>query len=603
MNDQVEEVKGRVDIISLIGEYVPLKKAGRNFKAPCPFHSEKTPSFMVSPELQIFKCFGCQVAGDAFKFLELYEGMEFREALKFLADKVGVKLVTYSGQKESEKEKLLAINALAAKFYNFFLLSHPRGTLALSYLTKERRINEDTIKTFQLGYSPDSPFILHRFLVEKKGFKPYDIEAAGVGIVRNNTVYDRFAGRIMFPLSDARGNVVGFIGRVLPQAKTNLGKYVNSPETAIYHKSRILYGLNFTKEEIKKTGSAILVEGQMDLLPLWQAGIRNAVAIAGTSLTEDQVRLISRFTKDVIFSLDTDFAGDVAARRGIDIAQKEGLAVRVARLRGFKDPGEAVATDPEGYKNALKAAVGVWDYIIESIFAKGEVASGEGKGKVAREVVPVLAGISDRIVQSHYIGAVALKLGVPDEVVAKSVEEFLTKSTAGMTFSAPWVPDLKKAATRQERRRIIEIRLLSLCFQFDYKRILADVGKEVKAPLAKKIVEKLAEFAASKKEFSAAKFLSFLPSELKTGFSEMELYDFEKVSPNPDFFDREVEALLREIEILDIRQRLEELSAKMKEFENEREFEKLKDAQEKFGEIARKLSIFEHEEKKGIIFA
>lgn len=603
MNDQVEEVKGKVDIVSLIGEYIPLKKAGRNFKAVCPFHSEKTPSFVVSPELQIYKCFGCQAAGDAFKFLELYEGMEFREALKFLADKVGVKLTTYSGEKESEKERLLAINSLAAKFYNFFLVAHPRGTLALSYLTKERGISEDTIKTFQLGYSPDASLILHRFLVGKKGFKPYDVEAAGVGIVRNNAVYDRFAGRIMFPLFDARGNIVGFTGRVLPQSKTSLGKYVNSPETAIYHKSRILYGLNFTKEEIKKEGNAILVEGQMDLLPLWQAGVKNVVAIAGTSLTEDQVRLVSRFTKDVIFSLDTDFAGDTAARRGIDIAQKEGLTVRVARLRGFKDPGEAIASDPEGYKNTLKAAVGVWDYIIDSILGRGEIETGEGKGKAAREIVPVLAGISDKIVQSHYIGAVALKLGVPDEAVAKSVEDFLGKNTAGAPSPTPPVADLKKAATRQERRRMIEARLLSLCFQFDYKRILADVGKEIKSPLARKIVEKLIEFTTAKKEFSAPKFLSFLPSELKDGFSEMELYDFEKEAPRSDFFEREVEALVREIEILDIRQELEELSVKMKEFEEEREFEKLKNAQEKFGEIARKLSIFEHEEKKGIIFA
>src|SRR3989344_4778352 len=375
MADQVDEVKQKIDIVSLISEYVPLKKAGRNYRAVCPFHSEKSPSFMVSPELQMYKCFGCAEAGDAFSFLQKYEGMEFREALKFLADRVGVKLTSFRPGEETEKERLFELNSLALRFYNYILLNHPKAKPALNYLTADRGLKRETVEMFQLGYSPDVPDAISQYLIGKKKFKAGELERAGITVSNQRGAIDRFRGRIIFPLFDHRGNVVGFAGRVLPfdPRAGEIAKYINSPETAVYHKSRALYGLNLTKEEIKKEKKAVIVEGELDLISAFQAGIKNVVAIKGSALTEEQVKLLSRFAKEATLALDSDFAGSEAARRGIAQAQKEGLAMTVARLGEYKDPDEAARANPAFLKSAIEAADGVWDFIIETVFAKGDV--------------------------------------------------------------------------------------------------------------------------------------------------------------------------------------------------------------------------------------
>src|SRR6266404_4981814 len=263
-DSQIEEIKSKVDIVNIIGEHVKLTKAGTNYRGLCPFHNEKSPSFMVSEELQIYKCFGCGEGGDVFTFLEKYEGMEFPEALKYLAEIAGVKLVS-SAPVDNSKEILYEINNLAAKFYNYLLVSHSIGKVALNYLKEERKINDDSIKTFNIGFAPLNKNVLTDFLVNKKKFKLKDIEKAGLILVKNN-VYERFNGRIIFPISDHRGNVIAFAGRQLPPGNPRSGKYINSPETPIYHKSNSLYGLNLTKDFIKKSGFAVVVEGEVDLI-------------------------------------------------------------------------------------------------------------------------------------------------------------------------------------------------------------------------------------------------------------------------------------------------------------------------------------------------
>ncbi len=250
MNNQVEEVKSKTDIVSIIGDRIELKKAGRNYKTNCPFHGEKTPSFMVSPELQIFKCFGCGEAGDVFSFLEKYEGMEFAEALKYLAERVGIKLEKFQDGASSEKEKLIEVNTQALRFYNYLLLEHPVGKRALDYLLENRGLKIDTIKEFQLGYSPESSYSLKKYLIDKRKFTLSEVERAGIGIIRGQSLYDRFNGRIIFPLFDHRGNSIGFSGRILPWDKRETGKYINSPETPLYHKSNVLYGLKRKRPQL-----------------------------------------------------------------------------------------------------------------------------------------------------------------------------------------------------------------------------------------------------------------------------------------------------------------------------------------------------------------
>lgn len=496
MTDQVEEVKQKVDIISIIGERIELKKAGRNFKALCPFHGEKTPSFMVSPELQIYKCFGCGAAGDAISFLEQYEGMDFNEALNYLAERVGVKLQPRNFEVGGEKKKLYDINALAAKFYQYVLLNHPSAKVALNYLTEVRNIKPETIRTFQLGYSPDIQSVFRGFFIDKKRYKYEDLEKSGLTYQRDGRVADRFAGRIIFPLFDQRGNVAGFAGRVLPaKEKLDVGKYINTPETPIYHKSNLLYGLNLTRKEIKVKNEAVVVEGELDVISPWQAGIKNVVAIKGSMLTYEQGRLLSRFTQNVVLALDTDAAGKTAALRGIEMAESSGLKVKVALLGKYKDPDEAAIKDPRGLETAIKEAVPIWDFIVDLVFSKYKSLTGETKGDVSRELVPILAKIKDEIVQAHYIAEVARRLDVPYEAVTKEVEKIETSKD---TLSN--VAVIAKAITKG-RREILEEKLISLVVLTDpAKFIKGDFETYVKTPLMRRIVEEYKDFSGKKKK-------------------------------------------------------------------------------------------------------
>ena len=319
--DQVEEVKKKTDMVTLVGEYVELKKAGRNFKGLCPFHNEKTPSFMVNEELQIFKCFGCGKGGDALSFLMEIEGLEFGEALTKLAERAGVKLVYQDrGEKRGEKEELLKVHLLAQEYYHYLLQKHEVGKWARKYL-KDRKINEKLIESFGLGFSPTGWDGLTRFLRDKKGFSEKVIEKSGLGIRGKKGLYDRFRGRVMFPLLDSGGKVVGFSGRVLPDfARKNEPKYINSPETAIYHKSEMLFGLSQSKQEMRKKGRVVVVEGEIDMISSFAAGVGETVAIKGSALTEEMVERLARLVETVIFAMDADEAGEKAMKRSVSMS-------------------------------------------------------------------------------------------------------------------------------------------------------------------------------------------------------------------------------------------------------------------------------------------
>ncbi|MDP3917887.1 MAG: DNA primase, partial [Candidatus Woesebacteria bacterium] len=381
-NNQIEEVKNKTDIVSLISEYIEVKKAGRNYKALCPFHGEKTPSFMITPELQIYKCFACGKSGDAFTFLEEHEGMEFKEALKYLADKAGVKLIAFKQETSTEREKIIEINKNSLNFYDYVLHGHPQGKKILKYLTIDRGLKIETIKKFKIGYSPESFDALSKYLMQKKKFTLTELSKAGLLVGRG---IDRFKGRVTFPLSDHRGNIVGFAGRILPWLKQDRAKYINSPDTEAYHKSKILYGLDITKSEIRDSKYAVIVEGELDMISSYQAGIKNVIAIKGSALTEDQIRLIGRFCHKIVMCLDSDFAGDEAAKRGAILAFNMDFEVKVSRFEGYKDPDEIARKEPEKLKKAIDEAIGIWDFLIESAITKHGITSGDGKAKISSE--------------------------------------------------------------------------------------------------------------------------------------------------------------------------------------------------------------------------
>src|SRR3989339_1015088 len=301
--DQVEEVKSKVDIVEIIGEKVALKKAGRHFKGLCPFHSEKSPSFIVSPERQSFKCFGCQKGGDVLTFLQDYDGHSFLEALELLAKRVGITLESYRPpSQDTYKRRLQEIMSLASEYYHYLLTEHKGGEEARAYL-KKRGVGNEAVQVFKLGYAPNQWRSVSDYMVKKKGYTEEELVAVGLTIMsESGRYYDRFRGRIMFPLRDHKGVVVGFAGRTLSKETTE-AKYINSPETILYSKSRMLYGLWENREYIRKEKTMVLVEGELDVIPSWQAGVKHVVAIKGSAFTTEQAQLMIRYCPNVMMSL------------------------------------------------------------------------------------------------------------------------------------------------------------------------------------------------------------------------------------------------------------------------------------------------------------
>lgn len=595
MNDQVEEVKAKSDIVAIIGERVKLTKAGRNYRALCPFHSEKTPSFMVSPEIQIYKCFGCGASGDVFSFLEDYEGMDFAEALKYLAERSGITLTPFKSDRKTEKEELLEVNALAAKLYHYLLLNHPLGKPGLSYLTEKRGIKLETIDAFGLGFAPDSPKILSDFLVSKKKVNQGLIEKAGLTVNSGGRYFDRFRGRVIFPLMDHRGNSVGLAGRILPEIERDLpagrqvAKYINSPETPVYHKGNLLYGANITRSDLKRSGFALIVEGEIDAISVWQAGIKNVVALKGTAFTPEQAKVLSRFTSEVVLALDSDIAGDSAARRGITIATDAGLEVKVLEMKNVKDPDEAVRADPEKFKSEIKKAVSVWDFMIDSTLTRYNKNSGSGIAKISRELIEVLSLIKDKIVQAHYLEIVSEKLSVPADAVIAELEKAGAKTEPSVKIETN--PAGIKAPERN-RHALLEEDLLATIFRYDPSLLKGTnpYTKLIKSPLALRLLEELGKYFENNKDFDSALFAKNLPRELFDGFTDIIFKQSVEDSGSKDDFGRNIKTIVAEIEKIESREELSKYEKQIKSLEKSGDKQKLEKVKRKFALVSSKIA-------------
>lgn len=580
MENQIEQVKQKTDIVAIIGERIKLTKAGKHYKALCPFHGEKTPSFTVSPELQIFKCFGCGESGDAYSFLEKFEGMEFGEALKYLADRAGIKLIRLNIGDSDEKQILLSANDLAAKYYHYLLTKHNAGKKALLYVLQTRGINKDSIETFNLGFAPDNQTALKQFLIKRK-YKLVDLEKAGLVAYGK----DRFRGRLIFPLQNQSGTVVGLAGRIMPgPAADKIAKYINSPETPIYHKSSILYGLNLTRPYIKKANQAIVVEGEIDLISSYQVGIKNIVAIKGTALTEEQVRILSRLCSEIILALDADLAGDAASRRGIAIAQNAGLNIRVMRQSKFKDPDELARNDPQGYKKALEEAIDIWDFFITSAITKYDSSTGAGKSAISRDLIPLFSQITDEIVLAHYISELAGKINVPPEAVSSQIEKYKKTSKVETVIASE-----NKEPGRPSREQLLEEQLLSFAFASTPDILLTLSDVEIKSNFAKKLILRLQEFLNNKdKQYSPKEFSDFLSEELRDKFNLLILSG--QLEDLTDFqYKVQIENTLRELKRAQLQSKLSEISVQISQSEG-KDSQDLASLEVEFAEISDKLA-------------
>lgn len=428
MNDEISQIKERVDIVDVISSYLTVKRAGAHMKACCPFHNEKTPSLMISQERQSFKCFGCGEGGDIFSFIEKIEGVDFYNALKILADKAGVKLATKSikyGNKEYKADKktsIFEINDWTKKLYHKILLDHPKAEKARSYL-KKRGMSDETISEFEIGYAPDSWDLLLKFL-DKKGFKEEEAVAAGVAI-RNErgSIYDRFRGRIMFPINNIMGATVAFTSRILID-DPNAAKYINSAESPIYIKGKTIYGLDKSKMSIKELDLAVMVEGNMDVIACHQAGFKNVVATSGTAITVDQLKILNRYGGEIAFSFDSDSAGETAMKRAVTLALQNDITTKIVSLQGpFKDPDEAIKSDPKNWQRAIEKAKPALEYWIDLLVRKNPDLGVSTKKAIAKEILPVIKTIYSDIEKEYYIKYLGGKLSVSEKALIASLEK------------------------------------------------------------------------------------------------------------------------------------------------------------------------------------
>jgi DNA primase len=409
-----EKIKERLSVSDVLGTYIKLEKAGVNFRARCPFHGEKTPSFFVSPSRGTYYCFGCNAKGDIFTFVEKFEGVDFMGALKILADRAGVPVeVGLEDRKVKDtKDRLFSLMEDATTFFEENI---KKDAEALSYLSK-RGLTEDTIRNFRIGYALPEWRSLNEYL-KSKGYSEKEIADSGMGKETSGKWFDRFRGRIMFPICDISGRVVAFSGRffkpILGQnSDIEPAKYINSPETPLYHKSNILYGMDKAKDGIRRLGFVTLVEGQMDLVMSHQAGYTNSVALSGTALTEEQISTLSRFTDKLLLSLDADTAGVNATHKSSYLALKKGFDVKVARIIGGKDPADIILEDKEKWKEIIKNSHHVIDFYISLIRERGQDER-KFRLEVSKTVLPLVNVIPSKIDRAHFVEKIAKEISLP----------------------------------------------------------------------------------------------------------------------------------------------------------------------------------------------
>lgn len=546
MATTVEQIKEKVDIAELVSSYIRLEKAGVNFKALCPFHTERTPSFYVTPSRQIWHCFGCNKGGDIFRFVMELEGVEFPEALRMLAEKAGIEIHREDPRIRTERTRLLDLLEDATRFYERYLY----GRKDVGAYLKERGMTGETAKSFRVGFAENTWTTIVDAL-RKKGFRGEEAEKAGLCIrsEREAGWYDRFRGRIMFPLFDASGRVVGFSGRIFEKDLTpqelNVdnppAKYINTPQTVLYDKSRILYGFDRAKTDIRKQNACVVLEGQMDLILSHQAGITNAVAVSGTALTPFHLSMIKRLADTIALSFDSDAAGFDATVKSVLDALRLGFDVKVVRIAGAKDPADLVREDPEIWKGAIASARPIVEFFLETLAAK---ISDERmlKKEVGRVVLPFVARIASGIDRAHWIARVAAFLKVPEEAVWQDTRQIkLGKADEAAQPEKP-------AQRSRTRRDLVEERMIGFA---------AWKGRDV-------------DFAAVDPAWFSAGRRPFFEQAKTADPTAMDHYlkklalEAEVMCENPEKAPQEIQALARDLRREGITEQFSELTAAMR---------------------------------------
>lgn len=522
MSSQIAQVKDAIDIVALISEKVKLTKAGKNYKGLCPFHSEKSPSFFVTPELGRYKCFGCGESGDAFTYLQKTENLSFAESLRELASKAGIKLESVPlTQEDHHKDRLKEILSLSKEFYHYLLTSHEVGQTARDYITK-RGVTNDTIRLFGLGVAPDAWDSLLHYLVGKKGFNQDDVVDAGLAIrSEKGHYYDRFRHRLMFPLTDKRGQVVGFSGRLLDNSAKE-AKYINSPETQLYHKSELLFGYSQLSTAIRQSEEVVVCEGEFDVISSFQAHVNNVVAIKGSALSLTQIQLLSHSVRRICLALDADSAGIEATKRAIQLVKESDVDVnlRVIPVTGGKDPDEIARSSPAKWREMVQKNISVYEYLIDVSFAANDVKSGDGKKEITKELVPLLSQIQNAVEQAHYVQQVARRLGVSEEIFEKE----LRKAKLPPTFSKPdGSKKLEEVSKPKNRSEVLQRYLFLVLLASDGADFPSRLEQLRQNGTFSGVYAKLLSVSVASSVTDPLSFTQALPEELKEFFTSLYL--------------------------------------------------------------------------------
>lgn len=591
---QIDEIKNRLDIVEIISGYLQLKQAGANFRASCPFHQEKTPSFMVSRDKQIWHCFGCNEGGDIFKFVMKMEGLEFKDALKLLADKAGVKLEQYNSALETQRARLIKICESASHFFEGALFKNPKAVEVKEYL-KGRGLTREIVEDFKIGFALPEWDTLNKFLI-RQGFREEDICAAGMTFRKSDGTghLDRFRGRVMIPIADIHGRIVGFTGRLMPSEEKNPkagGKYMNTPQTLIYDKSRILYGLDKAKQAIKEKDAAIVVEGNMDVVACHQFGFKNVVASSGTALTIEQIKLIKRFTNNLFLSFDADLAGETAAKRGIDNALKEEMNIKIIQIpEGFgKDPDDCVRKNPEAWKQAIENAKDVMDYYFEKATKGQDIKQLDSQQKIRSALVPEINKIQDGVARVFWIKKLGDILGVQEDVIYEELNKF----HAGISIQKDVNNHVPAEAIRKTREELLSERMLALLLVSPEDVIVA--SKEINPETLPKDYGFLftnflscynnkgtLEYSLLK-EYLADQQINEETKNLFSSITMLSERDFKFLEF--ELRKDELFRVLKEIKFLFVRKQRENLEKDMKEAEKAGDLDKIKEISQKFNEL------------------
>lgn len=600
MSNNVDQIKSRLDIADVIGSYIKLDKAGGNFKACCPFHNEKTPSFYVSPGKGVWHCFGCGVGGDIFSFVMEIEKVEFIEALKTLAKKAGVELIREDPRIRSEKSRLFSIMEEAKNFYKSELF---KNNNVLNYLVKERELAKETIKEFEIGFAPDGWRNIYDFL-RGENYSDSEIEKAGL-IIQNpksagrNPYYDRFRNRIMFPINDQSGRIVAFGGRIfdfsyssrgaehLALAEPNISKpakYINSPQTLLYDKSKILYNFDKAKLDIARKDCCVIAEGYMDAIVSYAAGAYNTVAVSGTALTKDHLNLISRLTKKVITCFDSDDAGITATGRSLGLLISSGFEIKIAKLNE-KDPADFINKNgKEAWFETLKNSLHIIDFYLKHIEEKWGSDKKEVINRIQKIVFPYLVYIQSEMEKSFWIKKIAALAELKEEAVWNELARFKSKIPRKENIGTASTVNENKTRTEHLEKRILYV--------LAYINSKDPISEEVKEILQKKEDIFSEDFR---------KFLDFFLRE--SAITEEEKVRLDTLALEAEFFyNCEIEEIIKELKVLlnelskePIKRELENLTLEIKKLETgDLNKEQIAEKINKFNKLSKELLAYKN---------